>query len=81
MNALKARKALLLAEADLHRQILTLERSQWRERAEQARQLAGEQRWWLIGGAALLGVACARRWRDLAGWLPTIVRTARALLR
>ena len=80
LNELRARKELILAEADLHRQLLKLERLRWEQRGAEAQQLMGEKRWWLLAGAAVAGVVLARRWSGLAKWLPTAIATTRAML-
>lgn len=81
MSQLHARKEMILAEADLHRQILMLERLRWQRYGAQAQQLVATKRWWLIGGAMVAGALIARRWRGFASWLPMIMSTTRALLR
>jgi hypothetical protein len=81
LSDLRARKELILAEADLRRQLLTLERLRWQRRGAQAQELIADNRWWLIGAAAVVGAVVVRRWRGLADWLPGIVATARAMLR
>ena len=78
MSELHSRKVLILAEAELHRQIVSFECRRWQRRAAQVGQLARDQRSWIIGGAAILGIVIARRWRGLAAWLPTILTLARA---
>lgn len=79
MNALVTRKRLLVAQADLHRQLLTLELARLDARREAAGSWVDQNRWWLIGGAALGGVLFARNGRGLAQWLPTLVSAWRAL--
>lgn len=80
VSDLRARKELLLAEADLHRQLLVLERLRWRRHGATARQFLDGKRGWLLGCAAIMGAVLARRWSGLAKWLPTALATARALL-
>ncbi len=80
LSDLRARKELILAEADLHRQLLMLERLRWQRRGAEAQQFVGEQRWWLLGGALAVGVILNRRWKGLAQWLPTVIATTRAML-
>jgi hypothetical protein len=81
MNALAARRELLVTEAALHRQILALEASQLRERATAARALLTHGRWWLQGGAALMGVVLGGRWRSLSAWLPLVLTAVQGLKR
>lgn len=80
LSDLRARKELILAEADLHRQLLTLEGLRWQRRGAEAQQLVGERRWWLLGAALAVGVVLTRRWKGLAQWLPTAIATSRAVL-
>jgi len=79
MNELATRKQLLIAQADLHRQLLALELTQLNARREAAASFVDQNRWWVIGGAALVGVLGVRHWRGLAQWVPTLVTTWRAL--
>ncbi len=79
MNDLATRKRLLVAQADLHRQLLALERTQLGARWETASSFMDQNRWWLIGGAAIVGGLSVRHWRGLAQWVPTLAATWRAL--
>lgn len=81
MNELLARKELLLAQSELHRQLLAAEWEQCRQRSGAARALVGRSRWLLLGGLVLGGVLVARRWRSVVVWLPTVLTTLRALRR
>jgi len=78
MNDLATRKRLLVAQADLHRQLVTLESSRMRGRWDRASSFVNQNCWWLIGGAALVGVLGVRHWRGLTQWLPTLVSIWRA---
>ncbi|HWL16024.1 MAG TPA: hypothetical protein VNR00_10495 [Opitutus sp.] len=81
VNELAARKRLLLAEADLHRGILQLERERLCARGQAARATLAQHRWWLLGGAAVVGFLLTRRARGLAAWLPTVLSVGRSFLR
>ena len=72
LKALAARKQLLVAQADLHRQILGLERRRLQGRWDDASGFVVRNRWWLLGGAVVVGVFLVRRGRELSGWIPTI---------
>lgn len=80
LSDLRARKELILAEADLHRQLLTLESLRWQRRGAEAQQFVAGKRWWVLGGALVVGVLLARRWNGLAQWLPAAIATTRAVL-
>lgn len=79
MNDLATRKRLLVLQADLHRQLAALECSRLRGRWDGAASFVEQNRWWLIGGAAVVGVLGVRNWRGLAQWVPTLVTAWRAL--
>lgn len=81
MNELAARKQLLIAQADLHRQLLSLETARLGSGGIGSGAFVDRNRWWLLGGAIVVGVVIARRWRGFAEWVPPILATARAFLR
>jgi len=81
LSDLARRKHLLLAHAELHRQMLSLEVSQLTNRALGAGRFAARHRWWLLGGAATVGIVIARRGRTLATWLPALLSVTRAFTR
>lgn len=81
MNDLVVRKRLLIAQADLHRQLIGMECAQIRGSWEAVRSFAGRHRWWLLGGAFAGGWLLTRRARGAARWLPTLIATWRALKR
>lgn len=78
MKELLARKRALIAQAELYRELGALERLHLEEQGARARQFVADNRWWLVGGAAIGGLWLTRRGRGLAGWLPTIVSVVRA---
>lgn len=73
MNQLAARKNLIVAKADLHRQLFSLEHHRLQQRLNVSQLMAGNSRWWLVGGAVVAAVVFRPKWRTLAGWLPTLV--------
>jgi hypothetical protein len=73
LKALAARKQLLVAQADLHRQVLGLERARLQGRWNEASGFVDRNRWWLLGGAVVVGVMLVRRGRELSRWIPTIL--------
>lgn len=88
MNDLASRKRLLIAQTELHRQLIALERLQlqarWVGTRERARTAIADRRWWLVGGALVAGVLLTRaspRLRNLLGWGPTVLAALRGLQR
>ncbi len=79
MNELAARKRLLIAEADLHRQVIRFERTGLAHRWQSARTFTGRNQWWILGGALGLGLLLTRRFRRVVQWLPVAVATWRSL--
>lgn len=71
MNELADRKRLLIAQADLHRTILQAEMARCQARVDAARQGIRAGGPWLAAGSALAGLLLARKWRTVAGWVPT----------
>ena len=78
MNNLAARKRLLIAQADLHRQLIGYERQQLHDQWNAAFSFTQHKRWWVVGGAMVGGALLTRRGRGLARWLPTVIATWRA---
>lgn len=80
MNDLAARKRLLIAKADLHRSLIGLECQQLRGRWDSASDLVQGKRWWLVGGACVVGgLLLTRPGRGLIRWLPTVIATWRSV--
>jgi len=79
MNDLAARKRLLIAQADLHRQIIGLECQRVLQRLDRAQDFVYQKRWWLLGGTAVGGFLAAKGWRRFLGVLPLIPFVLRAL--
>ncbi|HVU25216.1 MAG TPA: hypothetical protein VHE13_13900 [Opitutus sp.] len=79
LGELGGRKQVLVARADLHRQLFALERDRLLGRWMEATSLVGRHRWWLVGGAAVAGVLLVRRWRSLVAVAPTVFSVWRAL--
>ncbi|PTX98591.1 hypothetical protein [Opitutus sp. ER46] len=77
MNELAARKQLLIAESDLHRQMLATSTAQlrqgWSSVSGLAGGLGGGSRWLLLGGLALGGFLAVRHWRSLLRWAPSVL--------
>ncbi len=71
MNDLADRKRLLVAQADLHRTILQAEVARCQSRLDAARQGLKAGGPWLAAGSAVAGLLLARKWRSVAGWIPT----------
>ncbi|MDD3180416.1 MAG: hypothetical protein PHQ04_08700 [Opitutaceae bacterium] len=81
MNELAGRKRLIVARADLHRQILAAELQRLEGRWDAARGFVVQYRWCLLGAAAVGGLLLGRKRRGLSGWLPAMVAVWRALRR
>ncbi len=79
MTQLESRKRLLMAEAELHRRTLMLEKTAFDERCRTAADLVGRNRWWLLPALAVAGVFVGREWRTAVTWLPRIFATWRAV--
>lgn len=79
MNDLANRKRLLAAQADLHRAVVGLECARWQGRLNAAGSFTSNNRWWLAGGALVVGVLLTRHWRSFVHWLPTVTTVWRAL--
>ncbi|MGO8836242.1 MAG: hypothetical protein ACLQAH_04725 [Limisphaerales bacterium] len=79
MNDLTARKRLIIAQADLHRQVIELECQRVVQRLDRTQDFVHQKRWWLLGGAAVGGLLLAPRWRRFLGWLPLIPDVLRVL--
>ena len=77
MNELAERKQQLLAEAELHRSVIALERLRLTERSAALRETIAEKRWWWVAGAAAAGWLTARG--DLARYLPLVMDAAQFL--
>lgn len=81
LNALTARKRLIIARSDLHRQLLEVERERCGMRGGSAHGHLDRHRWWLLAGAVAGGVLVARRWRNFAAWIPGALAVWRAFRR
>lgn len=79
MNNLTAHKRLIIAQADLHRQVIELECRRVLQRVGQTQDFVHQKRWWLLGGAAVGGFLVAPRWRRFLGLLPLIPDVLRVL--
>lgn len=80
LNALAARKRLILARADLHRQLLAVEGDRLQGRWDSAQSFVTRNRWWLIGGAVAGGALLTRGWRGLLSLTPTLFSVVRSAL-
>jgi len=71
---LAERKRLLVVEAELHRNVITLECDQIQDRVSSLlnvrKQLAANP--WVVGGTTLAGLIAARHWRQTIRWVPQV---------
>ena len=80
LTELAERKRLLVVQADLQRAMIRAECARVRARFNwmyEARQKAGAAGPWLALGAGALGILAARRWSNLARWIPTALAVLR----
>jgi hypothetical protein len=73
---------MILAQADLHRELLQWEGRQIRERITATTDRVRSHQWWLLGGAAVVGLVLTRGGGGFLRWLPlaaTAWRVARDL--
>ncbi|MGH7956240.1 MAG: hypothetical protein ACREH8_04425 [Opitutaceae bacterium] len=61
VNDLAERKRLLVLHAELHRQIIEIERFRMQQRLDVTRERFYANRWWLLGGLAAAGWLSTRR--------------------
>ncbi len=78
LSELATRKRQLVVQADLHRNTLGVASRELGRGCAAAKDFASQHRWWLLGGAVVVGVVLARRWRAIAAALPTLVSVWRA---
>lgn len=79
LKELAGRKRLLVAQSDLHRELIGMEAVRLRERRDAAQDFGHRHRWWLHGGLALGSVLLAGKFRGLSRWLPAATILLRAL--
>ena len=80
MNDLAERRRLLVAEADLHRGLIRLERENLRARLgelQAARELVATSHPLLITGGAVAGLLAVRYSRQLTDWIPAALTALR----
>ena len=70
VNELAERKRLLVLQAELHRQIIEIERFRLQQRFDFARDRFQSNRWWMLGGLAVAGWLTTRRFGSLLKLLP-----------
>lgn len=79
LKELAARKQLLLAQANLHRELLGFERLQFAHQTTVATTFLGRHRYWLLGGALVGGFLLARKRGGLVAWLPGALALLRSI--
>jgi len=73
MKDLAARKQSLVAQAELHRQVIGVECSQLHQRWTVARSIGERNRWWVLAAVGVGGWLLASRKRNVIEWLPTLL--------
>jgi len=70
VNDLAQRKRLLVLQAELHRQIIEIERIRLFDRVDFLRGRLLANRWWLLGSVAAAGWLSTRKFGRLLRFLP-----------
>jgi len=76
VNDLAARKLLLVREAQIHREIIAVERMSIKESVDHARLQVSTHRWLLIGGLACAGWLLSSKLSGIARWVPIALKAA-----
>jgi hypothetical protein len=77
MNSLADRKRLLIRQAQIYRELVTLERENLSASIDNTRAQFRSTRWWLIGGMACAGWLLSTKLSGIAKWVPTALAAAR----
>ena len=77
MNSLADRKLLLIRQAQIYRELVTLESENLSASIDNTRAQFRSTRWWLIGGMACVGWLASTKLSGLAKWVPTVLAAAR----
>jgi hypothetical protein len=70
MNDFAEQKRMLVLRAELHRQIIQIERFRLEQRVDIARERFHANRWWIIGGVAATGWLSTRKFTSLFRLVP-----------
>jgi hypothetical protein len=70
VNDFAEQKRLLVLQAELHRQIIEIERFRMHQRFDLARERFYANRWWLLGGLAAAGWLSTRKFGALLKLVP-----------
>lgn len=79
LTGLDERKRQLVVQADLHRQLIVMERLHLQERFSALPRQITDHRWWWIAGAAVAGWLVTRKLSGLIRWVPRLVIAARII--
>lgn len=80
LSGVEERKRALVAQSDLHRQMIVYESAQIGAQAQAASAVVARNRWWLLGGAAVVaGVVASRRPKAMLKFVPTLLSAWRAV--
>ena len=81
MNALASRKRLLVAQADIHRRLIAIERLELMDRLGVNPVLDPANRHWLLTAGTVAGLFVMRNWQGALRWLPTLLAAQRLFRR
>ena len=76
INDLAARKLLLVRQAEIYREILTLERLNMKASIVNSGTQLLSHRWWLIGGLACASWMFSSKLSGIARWVPVVLKAA-----
>jgi hypothetical protein len=81
LTELARRKHLLIAQGEIYRALLTVERLAIQDRIESAQRFVRAYRAPLLAGSALGGILLGRKGKALLRWLPSLLTLWRVVRR
>ena len=79
MNPLAQRKQLLIAQGELQRAMMLIERQQWMDRRDAVRDAVKSGGWWLLGATALAGYVVTTQFGRILKWAPIVFALVKSL--